>query len=115
MFFGCLAGCERDREAATAAQAPTQQELFNSAKLESAPPLVQRAFRDQFPEASVLTVTSTNSAGGPRLYNITFNNAGITDRVTYDETGALVSRPAAGDTNVTQSRPGFPESSPQSR
>ena len=107
--FAVLAGCERDREA----RQPTvmRQDVYNLAKLDTAPPLVRGAFRRDFPDATVMSLSSTPTGGGPIRYTIVFTHGGVTDRVTYDETGAVIERPA-GERDTGVGRPGFPENAP---
>jgi hypothetical protein len=105
-----LAGCERDREAR---QQPvvTRQDVYNLSKLDTAPPLVRGSFRRDFPDATVMSLSSTPTGGGPMRYTIVFTHGGQTDRVTCDETGAVIERPA-GERDTGVGRPGFPENAP---
>jgi hypothetical protein len=73
-----------------------QQREANLARLEIAPPEVQRSFLRTFPDAAITDVQLQPTGTGLTLYKIVYINRGQPGNVVYHSDGTILRSPGVG-------------------
>lgn len=81
-----IVGCQNNQRDD---RSPTQQDVYSSARLETAPLTVRAAFRRDYPNATVSAVETMSPQDGPLLYVITFYDNGRSGSASYTQDGTL--------------------------
>jgi hypothetical protein len=78
-----------------------QQREANLARLENAPPEVQRSFMRTFPDAAITDLQLQPTGTGLTLYKIVYINHGQPGNVVYHFDGTMLRSPTAGRAPAT--------------
>src|SRR5687768_1030055 len=73
-----------------------QQQAANLARLEIAPPEVQRSFLRKFPNAAITDVQLQPTGTGLTLYKIVYIDRGKAGNVVYNSDGTILRAPGEG-------------------